>query len=176
MLFVVVWSDVVLVRAGREVVALLLFRLGTPILVGIVEPSDGTLLDWAARTALRLLAGGLALVFGWSVRTEVPAARCSSRAAAVRWTRRKATRTRGAKSTAPRRRATARSRRTEAAGPWTRWSILSGPRFAHGERPSFEGLLVKPSNRLLGDRAVRIVNEREASRPSCLPIGWEYDL
>jgi hypothetical protein len=37
-------------------------------------------------------------------------------------------------------------------------------------------LLVETPDRLLGDRAVGIVNERETSRSSGLPVGREHDL
>jgi hypothetical protein len=39
-----------------------------------------------------------------------------------------------------------------------------------------EGLLVEPANRLLSDRAIGVIHERETPRTSSFPIDGEYDL
>ena len=55
-------------------------------------------------------------------------------------------------------------------------TIFPRPRFAHREGPPLERLLVEAPDRLFGDLAIGVVDEREASRPSGFPIGGKHDL
>src|ERR1700752_4316791 len=77
---------IVLLRTGREVVHFDLFEIvfGAPVLVGVVQTPDGTLLDGTAWPAIGVLARRLALVLRRRVRSEIPAAR-RRRAAALAW-------------------------------------------------------------------------------------------
>ena len=165
--------DVILLRARGEIVDLDVLDIvfGSPVLVGVVEASDGALLDWAFRTAVGVLSVRLALVLWWRIGAEVPAAR-ASHAAALGRSRREA----AWPGTAEPRRRTAGTRATETTRPRPGRPVFPGPCFADGQRPAFERLLVEPTDRFFGDLAVRVVHKREASRSTGLPIGGQHNL
>jgi hypothetical protein len=165
------------ILVGRDVVHIDVLVLSTPVFVGIVEPSDWTFLDGAARTAIFGSLMRLSFVLGRGVRSEVaiPSRRLGAAARVHRPRTTEAARTRSAESA---RRARTRSAEAARPGPaesttGTRaaWSTLfARPRFADRERTSLERLLVEPLDRLFGDGAIRVIDEREASRSSGLPI------
>jgi hypothetical protein len=155
----------------------------TPVFVGIVEAPDRAFLNRTFGAAILRTLVRLSLVLGWRVRSEVAVASRSLRGAAAgvdgTWT----TESAGPRGAEPAR--STRTRSAEAAGPRSAKSsarsrsagsaFLAGPRFADGERPALEWLLVESLDRFFRDTAIRIVDERETSRSSGLPIYGQYD-
>ena len=157
--------------ARGKVVDVEVVVLGAPVFVSIVEASDRTFFDRAARAAF-VLALRLALSLGRRIGTEVAAARSAAtwlgrtrREASGPWTAKPAG---GTRPTRPR---SAETARTRACGPFFAW-----PRFTHRERTSFEGLLVEASDRFFGDSSIRVIDERESARTTGFPINRKDDL
>ena len=145
----------------------------TPVFVGVVESPDGTFLDRTSRPAIGVLARRFPFVLRRRVRTEVAAARRPRGAAGgVSSRRESSTRARSAETTWR-----ARSRAAEAARPRAaRPALFSRSRLADRERSSFERLLVESADRFFGDGSIRVVDEREAPRPSRFAIDRQYHL
>ena len=152
----------------------------TPIFVGVVQASDRAFLDGAARTAVGVLALGLALVLGWSIGPEVPAAR--RRNVRIGWSR-------AGKPARSRCTEAARARAAETSATWPAGTgpaettrpgpgrtILARTRLADRERASLERLLVESSDSFLGDSSIRVIDESESARPAGLPIGGKHYL
>ena len=164
-------------RARRDVVDVFVGLLVAPVLVVLVEAADRALLDRALRAAIAVLARRLALVLRRRVRPEVAAAR----AATARRRRRQpgAAPSRSAAGAKPPelppgppgRGAAEAARARRAGGP-----LLARPRLADRERPPFERLLIEPADRRFGDRAIRVVDEREAARAAGFPIDGKNNL
>ena len=165
---------------GREVIDLeRIFVLGAPVLVVLVEPADRTLLDGLGSLLATVLMG-LALVLGRGVGTEVfraagpdPAAvgRARTEPAGTGW---------GAIAARPAGRpradVAARARTAEPGGAWGAGrTILARPRLADRQAAALERLLVEPLDRLLGNRAIRVIHEGEAAGAACLAVHGQDD-
>src|SRR5262245_8193839 len=167
----------------RDVVDVEIVVLGVerpPILVGVVEARDRTLLDRSARLVALLLR--FALVLRRRVGAEVAVARrglrraAGSRAAEAAGTRAaeapRSAGTRAAEAAGPAGPGTAEA----AAGTWSaRAALLARARFADRQAAALEQLLIELSNRLFGDGAVGVVDEREAARAAGFTIDGQHD-
>src|SRR5690606_15578330 len=129
--------------------------------------ADRPLLDRSARTAF-LPALLLPLALRRGVRSEVPGARGRRFGLA----RRESTRPGTAVSTWT---GAARPRAIPA-GTRSGRTLFARPCLADRKRPSFERLLVEPTNSFFRHRAVRVINERETARPAGFPINGKDDL
>src|SRR5258708_36870674 len=172
--------EVVRVLVRRDVVQIervVVFR--APVLVVLVETADGALLD-RLRTALVAVLVRLALVLWRGVGTEglgAPRARaagCPPRAAESPRTGRSAVTAGAARrpgADVPSGARTAESARTRRAG----WPVFTRPGLADGQAASLEGLLVEPLNRLLGNRAIRVIHEAQAARAAGFAVDGKDD-
>jgi hypothetical protein len=165
-----------------DVIDIEIVVLRAPVFVRVVETTHRTFLDGTAGAAIFRTLMRLALVLRWSIRAEVAVASgCLRTAAGVHRTRTTETARTGSaepsRSTGTWPAETAGPRSAEAtAGPRAAWSALfTRARLADGERPSPERLLVEPLDRFFCDGAIRVIDEREASRSSGLPIHGEYN-
>jgi hypothetical protein len=172
----VVGGILVVFGAGRDVVDFeIVLWLVPPVFIVLVEAAHGTLFDRALRTAIRILPRRFSFVLGRSIRAEIPVAHGRRRAAAATF---------GARCPAAgpwcEAAAAAGSRARARAVPtrsWSAsWTLLTRTSFADGKRASLERLLIETTDRRFRNRAVCIIDEREAARAPRFAIDWENDL
>jgi len=170
----VVAGVVVLFGAGSHVIDFeIVLWLVAPVFVVLVEAAHRTFFDWSLGTPIRVFPGRLSFIFRGSVRAEIPVAHGRRRATATFRARCPAARTRCEAAASWSRSGT----RPVPAWTWsTSWTLLAWTRFAYGKRTSFEWLLIEAADCRFGDRAIRIINEREAARPARFTIDWQNDL
>src|SRR3954471_6687373 len=164
---------VVLLRARGDVVDVeVVLRIGAPVFVILVQPTDRTLFDRSFGTPV-VLSHLLALVLGRRVGPEIAIARAAWRASPFgsrrpsAWARRVA----GTGWCAARTRSTVSARTRRASR-----TLFTRTGFAYRKRASLERLLVEPADGRFGDCAIRVIHKCETARPSCFTIDRENDL